>query len=183
MPDPARWPPRLVAVAPGPGTAEALAAVGIAGARIPATTFDSEGMLALPELSVVRGKRIVIFRGDGGREELGETLSRARSARRLRRVLSPGTARERRGGTARSVPRGARRCGHDHLERGSRQSLGIGRRRDARGVAPLSTFVPHQRIADHARGMGLSVVETAGGDAGLIAGLLEWAAAQLQAKN
>jgi len=45
------------------------------------------------------------------------------------------------------------------------------------------TFVPHPRIADHARGKGLSVIETAGGDAGLIAGLLEWAAAQHQAKN
>src|SRR5437773_6669832 len=75
VPDPAQWPARLVAVAPGPGTAEALAAVGIAGARIPATTYDSEGMLALPELADVRGKRVVIFRGEGGREELGATLS------------------------------------------------------------------------------------------------------------
>ena len=48
VPDPVQWPRRLVAVTPGPGTAEALAAAGIAGARIPATTYDSEGMLALP---------------------------------------------------------------------------------------------------------------------------------------
>ena len=41
---------------PGPGTAEALAAVGIADARIPATSFDSEGLLALPELRGVRGQ-------------------------------------------------------------------------------------------------------------------------------
>ena len=32
-------------------------------------------------------------------------------------------------------------------------------------------------IAAHARALGLAGVETAGGDAGLIAGLLEWAAA------
>ena len=35
--------------------------------------------------------------------------------------------------------------------------------------------MPHPRIAEHARGLGLAVVETAGGDAGLIAGLVEWA--------
>ncbi len=64
-PDPRRWPAKLAAFAPGPGTAEALAAVGIGGARIPATTFDSEGLLALPELAAVGGKRVVIFRGDG----------------------------------------------------------------------------------------------------------------------
>ena len=36
------------------------------------------------------------------------------------------------------------------------------------------TFVPHPRIAARARALGLQVVDTAGGDAGLIAGLLEW---------
>ena len=81
-PDPGKWPAALVAFAPGPGTAEALAAVGIGGALIPATTFDSEGLLALPELASVHGKRVLIFRGDGGREHLGETL-RARGAARL----------------------------------------------------------------------------------------------------
>ncbi|HEY8623174.1 MAG TPA: uroporphyrinogen-III synthase, partial [Casimicrobiaceae bacterium] len=48
--DPALWPAHLVAFAPGPGTATALAAVGIGQVRMPATTMDSEGLLALPEL-------------------------------------------------------------------------------------------------------------------------------------
>src|SRR5436305_724679 len=63
VPDPARWPPSLRVFAPGPGTAQALASVGLAHARIPITTFDSEGLLALPELRDVNGKRVLIFRG------------------------------------------------------------------------------------------------------------------------
>ena len=45
------------------------------------------------------------------------------------------------------------------------------------------TFVPHPRIAAQARGIGLTVVETAGSDAGLVAGLLEWATAQIPTKK
>ena len=80
VPAPNLWPAKLVTFAPGPGTAAALAATGIADARIPASTYDSEGLLALPELREVDGKRIVIFRGEGGRGDLGETL-RGRGAR------------------------------------------------------------------------------------------------------
>src|SRR5947199_2400339 len=74
VPDPSRWPPSLRVFAPGPGTAEALAAIGLTGVQIPVTTFDSEGLLALPELQHVDGKRVLIFRGQGGRELLGTTL-------------------------------------------------------------------------------------------------------------
>ena len=103
-PDPRRWPAGLIAFAPGPGTAEALADAGIANVRIPATTFDSDGLLALPELaSTSQGKRVLIFRGDGGREQLGDTL-RARGAEvDYVVVLPPREAAKRRGGAGRSV--------------------------------------------------------------------------------
>jgi uroporphyrinogen-III synthase len=42
------------------------------------------------------------------------------------------------------------------------------------------TFVPHPRIAARARELDLAAIETAGGDAGLITGLLEWAASRPQ---
>jgi len=45
---------------------------------------------------------------------------------------------------------------------------------DLRRLVLLPAFVPHPRIAEHARRLGFVPVETGGADAGLIAGLLEW---------
>jgi uroporphyrinogen-III synthase len=182
-PDPRRWPERLVVLAPGPGTAEALATVGIAGARIPVTTFDSEGLLALPELADVKGKRVLILRGDGGREHLGGTL-RARGAevdhvacyrRDKPQTGIGGLAEAFRAGRIDAVTITSSE-GLDNL-----WTLADAAVRGAWRARP--TFVPHARIAACARDLGLSVIETAGGDAGLIAGLLEWAAAQPREKS
>jgi len=177
--DPAAWPARMLTLAPGPGTAAALAAVGIADARIPATTMDSEGLLALPQLLDVSGKRIVIFRGDGGRELLR-------------------TALEERGATVVQV---------ECYRRGKPQSDAAGlidawreKRVDAvtltsgegldnlwdilggEGRAHLAAtpaFVPHPSIAERARGLGLrQVIVTPPADAGLLASLLEYFAQQ-----
>jgi uroporphyrinogen-III synthase len=182
-PDPGKWPARLVAFAPGPGTAEALAAVGIGGARIPATTFDSEGLLALPELSDLHGKRVLILRGDGGREHLGETL-RARGAvvdyvacyrRAQPESGAAGLAEAFREGRIHAVTITSSE-GLDNL-----WALVDDATRTRWRACP--TFVPHPRIAVRARDLGLVVIETAGGDAGLLAGLLEWSAAQTRTKS
>ena len=182
-PDPRKWPAGIDTFATGPGTAEALAAAGIAGARVPATTFDSEGLLALPELTAVRGRRVLIFRGDGGRETLGDTL-RARGAdvdyvacyRRAKPQGGPSAlaaAFARMGTLAVTITSSE---GLDNL-----WALADAATRKAWRACP--TFVPHPRIAAHARELGLSVVETAGGDAGIIAGLVEWAAMRVSKKN
>ncbi len=72
-------PSHLTVAAIGRGTAKALAQAGIGEVVVPADGSDSEALLALPPLNDVAGKRIVIFRGEGGRELLGDAL-RARGA-------------------------------------------------------------------------------------------------------
>lgn len=173
-----RWPASLPAFAPGPGTAEALAASGVPDIRVPRTTLDSEGLLALPELTEVRGRHVIVFRGEGGRELLADTL-RERGAHvdlvscYQRAVPSSGAEglvdalRERRAHAVTVT-----------------SSEGVGNLWSVLGdegrrlIATLPAFAPHPRIAERARMLGMRAIETAGGDAGLIAGLLEWAASR-----
>jgi len=181
VPQSGAWPATIATYAPGPATADALAGAGIANARIPVTSFDSEGLLELPELASLAGRRAVVFRGEGGREFLGNAL-------RMR------------GAVVDHVPcyrRVAPQAGADGLVEAMRDgranaltltsSEGLDNLMNAVGpagralVARLPVFAVHARIAERAREHGLSAIETAGGDAGLLAGLLEWVAAHTRA--
>ncbi len=64
--------PRLGAI--GKATAEALTAAGRAPDLVPAGRYDSETLLTLPDLRDLRGQRVLIVRGEGGRPLLVETL-------------------------------------------------------------------------------------------------------------
>ena len=63
----------------GPSTQKALKLFDVHDVLIPEENFDSEGLLATSEMNDIQNKKIVIFRGEGGRETLAETL-RARGA-------------------------------------------------------------------------------------------------------
>jgi uroporphyrinogen-III synthase len=64
--------PRLAAI--GRATAQALARAGRGPDLVPPHRFDSECLLAMPELTELTGKRVLIVRGEGGRALLGDTL-------------------------------------------------------------------------------------------------------------
>ncbi len=172
--DPAAWPSRLVALAPGPGTAAALVAVGVHNVRQPTTTMDSEGLLALPELAAVSGKRVVIFRGGGGRELLGDALV-ARGAV-VEVVDCYRRARPESGASGLEEALQAGRV--DAVTLTSSEGLEnlwalLGRAARTQ-MAALPAFVPHPRIAARAAEVGFArVIVTPPADAGLLAALLQ----------
>lgn len=168
------WPAPLQAAAVGPGTARALSEAGIPGCLLPQDRFDSEGLLALPALAAekVRGRRVVIFRGDGGRELLTEVLQQR------------GASVERVTCYRRSGPRGgfAPLCAAweqgrlDAIVVSSSEALHYlvdGLSAEARAkLQETPLFVPHLRIAEIARQRGLTRIELTGpADAGLLRGL------------
>jgi uroporphyrinogen-III synthase len=67
-------PPTLKFAAIGPVTSKELQTFGVANVVVPNDRFDSESLLALPEMTNVAGKKVMIFRGVGGRDVLAETL-------------------------------------------------------------------------------------------------------------
>lgn len=74
------WPAATRIAVIGRRSAQSLQSHGLSADLYPSHRFDSEALLALPAMQQVSGQRIVIFRGDGGREHLADTL-RERGAR------------------------------------------------------------------------------------------------------
>jgi len=173
-PEAARWPARVAIFAPGPGTAEALAAVGLPAARIPVASHDSEGLLALPELEEVAGKSGIIFRGDDGRALLGETL-RGRGATieyvACYRRAAPATGAE---GLARVILEGGAHALTLTSAEGLHNLLAALPAEARARLASLPSFAQHPRIVAAARAAGLDCHPSAAGDGGLLTALLEW---------
>lgn len=166
------WPAGLRVATVGLGSERELRRHGFAAVIAPAERFDSEGLLDLPELKDVAGKRVAIFRGEGGRELLGETLAARGAAveyaecyRRGRPQADPAPllALCARGELAAFTVTSSE--GLANLQ----QMLGDAGRQCLRDT-PL--FAPHERIAAAARALGVqTVVLTGPGDQGLIAGM------------
>lgn len=168
------WPAGVTPAAVGPGTVKVLAAHGVSGCIAPRERFDSEALLALPQLAdeQVDGRRVVIFRGDGGREMLADSL-RARGA-----TVDCVTCYRRAGPQNGIDPLlTAWRAGRlDALTVSSSEALRhLVDLLDEEGRARLQktpVFVPHARIAETARASGLdNIILTDAADAGILAGL------------
>jgi uroporphyrinogen-III synthase len=156
----------------GPGTAQMLDSLGIPRVTVPPGQ-DSEALLALPQLEQVAGKRIAIFRGVGGRPLLADTL-RARGA-----TVEYVECYRRRCPDADAGPllqRWAEVSAVTITSAETLHNLAAMMGDDGAGLlraTPL--FVPHAKIAEAARVFGMAqVIVTAGGDAGLLQGLINW---------
>ena len=156
----------------GAGSAKALFDYGVSGVITPRQRFDSESLLALDALQNVSGKRVAIFRGDSGRELLGDTLKQ-------------------RGATVEYVT-----CYHRSKPQHDMTTL-LAARPDVLSVSSsealnnlwdmlspplrelvtnIPLFVSHERIAAAAQRLGWhNIVTAAGGDESLLSGLLAWA--------
>ena len=166
------WPARLRAATVGHSSEQALARHGIADVIAPQDRFDSEALLALAPLQNVAGRKIVVFRGDGGRDLLGDTLL-ARGAqveyltcyRRSRPNADPAPLlRLWNDGTLDAITL----TSSEGLRNLCDMVGGLGQA----WLRRTPVFVPHPRIAEQARAVGLAnVVLTAPADDGLIAGL------------
>ena len=169
------WPAHLRVATVGKGSREELESHGIAGVIAPGGQADSEALLALPDFAVVAGRRIAIFRGEGGRTLLGDTLT-ARGAlveqaacyRRASPVQSAAllaAAWERGKVDAITVSSG------DGLANLLEMLGGDGPRR----LGETTLFVPHPRVAVEAVRKGLKRPVVAGpGDAEMAAALVAY---------
>ncbi len=170
------WPKGLQAAAIGPGTVAQLASYGIGPVLCPALRFDSEALLALPEFQAERvfGQKVLILRGNGGRELLTETLA-ARGATvdavTCYRRFAPAD-----GGPLLSL---LRNKALDALtissSEGLRTLLALLDTDGCERLRALPVFVPHRRIAEIAGELGLQkCILTEPADAGILAGLCEY---------
>jgi uroporphyrinogen-III synthase len=160
----------------GQSSARALHSAGVIDVIAPSDGSDSEALLEMSQLQNVQNLRIVIFRGDGGRELLGDTL-KSRGAeveyvtcyRRSKPVLDIATLRL-------SQP--------DAITISSSEALTYLRdmlnEADQRHILAVPLFVPHARIAGKAQKLAWqNVIQTASGDDGVVSSLVAWAEATI----
>lgn len=68
------WPESVQLATVGKGSADALGRYGVTKVLFPKDGSDSEALLRMPLLQRMQSKRVVIFRGNGGRKLLGDIL-------------------------------------------------------------------------------------------------------------
>lgn len=156
----------------GQGSVRALRDYGVTHVIAPQDRFDSEALLALPELKQTAGWRVVIFRGNGGRKLLGDTLN-ARGAE-VEYATCYQRAKPHQDASMLIA------ANPDAITVTSSEALGyLWDMLDSmakKQLAAVPLFVPHARIAETAHNLGWSeVVLTGEGDDGLISSLIAWA--------
>lgn len=165
-------PQHLRFAAIGSSTAAELRKFGVKEVLTPQDRFDSEHLLALPEMQAVAGQRIMIFRGVGGRELLAETLS----ARGAKVVLAECYRRINPQPDAGELPRLWQNKQLHAMVVTSSEALRnlLDLTGNAAWLRDLQLCVNHARIAEQAQQHGLRVaIADMPGDAGMLKCLLQ----------
>ena len=143
------WPARLEAAAIGEATATALRNSGFARVISPHERHDSDALLALPEMQRVAGRRVVVFRGQGGRERLKEVLeergARVEYAECYRRVRPHADARPLVEALARGEVHAVSVLSAETLE----NFIAMIGPEGADGLAATTLVVPHEAVGAH----------------------------------
>jgi uroporphyrinogen-III synthase len=177
------WPDGVAIAVLGEGSRAALARHGVTGPAVeihsppPGVASDSEHLLGALDLAALAGRRVLIVRGESGRELMadgfsaaGAMVSTVAAYRRAVPLLSPDLA-----ASLAQLLEGR----NDWVITSSealRGLVGLVRQLDpVAGVAKLQhqhLVVPHARIAETARSLGLArLTLTGSGDAGVLAAL------------
>jgi uroporphyrinogen-III synthase len=156
------WPKRLQAAAIGGGSRRELERCGVSAVLAPEEGADSEALLALPELQRMQGKRVVVFRGGAGRPLLGNALMErgakveyAECYRRARPDSDPAPLLA-------LWQRDAVHAVTVSSSEGLDNFITLVGSAGAAHLAATPLFVPHVRVAAHARELGAREVFVAG---------------------
>jgi len=168
-------PPHLQLAAIGRSGVRELRHFGITTVIAPAARFDSEALLELPAMQDVAGKRIVIFRGDGGRELLGDTLTARGAAIEYAECYRRGRPQLDAAPLLKAWARNELHAITGTSSEGLHNLFDLVGKLGQSWLRKTPLFVPHPRIEQTARELGLAtVVLTAQGDEGLVQGLAQW---------
>ena len=173
-----QWPQLPVGLnwyAIGSGTARLLGDYGIVPLT-PAREMTSEGLLQLPTLQQVSGEKVLIVKGEGGRETLrtalearGAVVNELRCYRRICPNLAPGELAER-----------LVRWQIDLVQIGSGEALtnmlALLSQGESTNLRDIALLLPSRRVAREAEAMGFTnlVVAENAADAALLQALENW---------
>jgi len=165
-------PTKLKIATVGQGSAKALRDLGVQNVIAPQDRFDSEALLALPALQNITGDRVVIFRGNGGRELLGDTLKARGASVEYAECYQRTKPQQNSAALFAADPHAITLTSSEALSNLWDLLDEQGRER----LAAVPLFVTHTRIADAAQRLGWrNVITTAEGDDGLLSSLVAWA--------